>query len=318
MSMVSIDTPVALIIFNRPETTSRVMAEIAKAKPQHLMVIADGPRVSVPGEADRCARARAIVEDRIDWPCTVSRNYSDVNLGCQQRVSSGLDWVFALFPEAIILEDDCLPSPSFFPYCHELLKLYRNDPRVMCISGSNLSGYSPEQASYYFSRNPHIWGWASWSRAWRLYDRSLEHWPAFKSQRLLRNMAKGNRRFERYWMQNLDKVAEGEIDTWDFQWTFSCWLHGGLAILPAVNLVENIGFDKCATHTKVLPRVLSGRFVRGDLRFPLVHAKQVERAIPADTQTEALYFKPTLRSDLTALARRLPVPLIVKRWLSRE
>src|SRR5665648_587346 len=169
MSNFQLKTPVAFIIFNRPETTRRVFAEIAKARPTKLLVIADGPRATHPDDAEKCAVVRAII-DGVDWDCEVLKNYSDVNLGCKRRVSSGLDWVFDTVEEAIILEDDCLPHPTFFRFCEEMLAKYRDDKRIAMISGDNFQfGKKRTEYSYYFSRYTHIWGWASWRRAWDNY-----------------------------------------------------------------------------------------------------------------------------------------------------
>jgi hypothetical protein len=136
MSQRQLKTTVAFFIFNRPYTTEKVFAEIAKAKPPKLLVVADGPHPDRPGEVDACATVRAII-NHVDWKCEVLTNYSDVNLGCRRRVASGLNWVFDQVEEAIILEDDCLPHPSFFRFCEELLEIYRHDERVMHIAGSN-------------------------------------------------------------------------------------------------------------------------------------------------------------------------------------
>ncbi|MGC1799486.1 MAG: hypothetical protein WA701_03795, partial [Solirubrobacterales bacterium] len=183
-------TPVAMLIFNRPETTARVFERVREARPPKLLVVADGPRADRPGEAGRCREARAVVE-AVDWPCELMTDYSEVNLGCGKRISSGLDWVFDSVEEAIVLEDDCLPHPSFFRFCEELLKRYRAEERVVHVSGDNfqsagraggavgrllrLAGrsWSP---SYYFSRYAHVWGWASWRRAWSDYDFEMTAW----------------------------------------------------------------------------------------------------------------------------------------------
>lgn len=143
-------TPIAFLIFNRPDTTEKVFCEIAKAKPQKLLVVADGPRSGKAGEAEKCEQARRIISS-VDWECEVLTNYSAVNLGCKRRVSSGLDWVFETVEEAIVLEDDCLPSPSFFPFCEELLARYRQDDRIMQVSGSNYIDTGTEE-SYLFSK----------------------------------------------------------------------------------------------------------------------------------------------------------------------
>ena len=174
--MNQLQVPVAFIIFNRPDTTSRVFAEIARARPSKLIVVADGPRAEFPGEAELCARARAVI-DAVDWKCEVVTDFSDRNLGCRARVSSGLDFVFSQVEEAIILEDDCLPHSSFFPFCESLLQKYRDEDRVMAISGDNFHrGCRYTDFSYFFSRFVHIWGWASWRRAWNQAWRAPGMW----------------------------------------------------------------------------------------------------------------------------------------------
>ena len=175
-----LETPVAFLVFNRPHTTDKVFSEIAAANPRKLLIVADGPRPDQPGEAERCVAVRAIV-DRVDWDCEVLTNYSDINLGCKARISSGLDWVFDTVEEAIVLEDDCLPHPSFFRFCEELLVKYRDDERIAQIGGVNFqSGRRRTNYSYYFSRYAHIWGWATWRRAWRHYDVALKAWPLIR------------------------------------------------------------------------------------------------------------------------------------------
>lgn len=150
---------VVLLVFNRPSVTSRVFAAIRETRPTRLFIIADGPREGRSSDVASCAEVRRIVAC-IDWPCEVSRNYSDVNLGCKKRVASGLDWVFQQVEEAIILEDDCLPDPTFFRFCQELLGRYRDDEKVMSICGSNpLRTWKADIQGYHFSLNGGIWGW---------------------------------------------------------------------------------------------------------------------------------------------------------------
>ena len=233
-----ISTPVALLIFNRSELTEKVFRAIAEAKPAKLLVVADGPRF--PEEEKMCAAARAVVE-KIDWDCTLLTNFSDTNLGCKRRISSGLDWIFSEVEEAIILEDDCLPNQSFFKFCELMLARYRDDERIMMISGDNFLLQSPEVAeSYFFSRYFAIWGWATWRRAWKMYDLEMKDW---KDVRIINALSAY---YPQYYMQTyvtsiFDKAANNEVDTWDIQWLYSCLVNNGLAVMPKVNLVSNIG-----------------------------------------------------------------------------
>jgi hypothetical protein len=239
-------TPVAFFIFNRPDITLRVFEKIRDAKPQKLFIIADGARFSE--EEDKCKEARNIVQ-KIDWDCEVLTNFSDVNLGCKHRVSSGLDWVFSKVEEAIILEDDCLPTQSFFFFCQTLLEYYRYDSRVMHISGNNFQFRSHiTDYSYFFSKYGGIWGWASWRRAWQYYDRDIKTWTETKHNNLI-DYIYDNWAEKLYWSNIFDRVINGIPNTWDYQWLYARWMHRELSIAPTVNLVSNIGFNSNATHT---------------------------------------------------------------------
>jgi hypothetical protein len=276
-------TPVAFIIFNRPDVTARVFAEIARARPPKLLVVADGARTGRPGEAEACRAARAIVE-RVDWDCEVLTNFSDVNLGCRRRVSSGITWVFQEVEEAIILEDDCLPHPTFFPYCEELLARYRDDERVMHISGDNFQyGHSRTHDSYYFSRMVNIWGWASWRRAWRHYDVEMPLYPSLRDTSFLRDVT-GDERGARYWREEFDGVYSGRNDTWDYQWAFSVWAQNGLAVVPDVNLVSNIGWGAGATHTSHHVSPMAD-IPAVEMPLPLRHPSHMIRHREADDYT---------------------------------
>ncbi|MBW4472824.1 MAG: glycosyltransferase family 2 protein [Stenomitos rutilans HA7619-LM2] len=285
-------TPVAFFIFNRPQLTQRVFDAIRQAKPARLLVVADGPRRDRSGEAELCAQTRAVIQ-QVDWPCQVLTNFSDTNLGCKRRVSSGLDWVFDTVEEAIILEDDCLPHPTFFPFCETLLEHYRNDTRVMVISGNNFQfGHQRTSDSYYFSRYNHIWGWATWRRAWRYYDVEMTLWSVIKQGHWLHDLL-GEDRAVRYWTDSFEAVANDRLDTWDFQWTFACWIQHGLSILPNINLVSNIGFHPEATHTKDANSRVSN-LPSEAIKLPLKHPQFIIRDTFADQSTQRLLF-PYLR-----------------------
>ena len=240
-------TPVVFLIFRRPDLTAKVFEEIRRVQPPKLLVVADGPRNEE--EAKLCEEARGVIET-VDWGCEVYKNYSDINLGCRQRVSSGLDWAFKQVEEAIILEDDCLPSQSFFSFCEVLLDHYRDDTRIWVISGNNFQyGKKYGDGSYYFSRYNHVWGWATWKRAWSKYDKNLMTWPKFCKSGLLHSILE-NHKEVKFWKNILDSYMTNQIDSWDYIWTYTCWSNSGLTIIPNENLVSNIGFGSKSTHTQ--------------------------------------------------------------------
>jgi hypothetical protein len=245
----ALDTPVGFVLFNRPDLTQQVFRTIAEMEPRILFLAADGPRHE--GEADLCQRTRAIVE-RIDWPCEVYRDFSDVNLGCGRRLASSFDWIFSKVDRAIMLEDDTLPHPSFFRFCEALLDRYADDERVMHISGDNFQyGRRRTEYSYYFSKFTQTWGWATWRRAWRHFDFAMRGWPEFKASGIMETICRDP--VERaYFSDFFDRLyAEPERhDGYSTRWLFACWAQGALSIAPSVNLVSNIGFGGTATHTR--------------------------------------------------------------------
>ncbi|MGH8046074.1 MAG: glycosyltransferase family 2 protein, partial [Chthoniobacterales bacterium] len=242
--------PVVFLVFNRPELTARVFERIRAAQPQTLLIVSDGPRPDQPDDNTKVAAVRSLLAAGIDWPCDVRRNYADHNLGCASRVSSGITWAFEQVEEAIILEDDCLPHPSFFHFCDEMLARYRDSERVMHIGGTNLAAarMRPPAAGYWFSRHSWVWGWATWRRAWQSYDFPMAAWES-RLQTLEQSYASPWER--RYWMPTLDRTRRElkKANTWDYSWHFTCRSLGGLAILSARNLIENIGFGVDHTHT---------------------------------------------------------------------
>jgi hypothetical protein len=290
MSNFQLNTPVAFCIFKRPETTQRVFDAIRQAKPPKLFVIADGPRSHVADEAEKCLATRAIIE-QVDWDCQVFKNYSDVNLRPIGRVPSGLDWVFSQVETAIILEDDCLPHPTFFQFCEELLDYYRDDERIMAISGQNVQmGRQNTPYSYYFSRYNHCWGWATWRRAWNYCDMDMKFWPEVRDNDLLHHILDSPReiRFWTDWYQRAYDKNQG--DNWDAQWTFAAWVQSGLSILSNQNLISNIGFGQAGTNTLEITEHANLPTVA--MNFPLHHPPFKVRNVAADRFTHDTLFAP--------------------------
>jgi len=262
------ETPVLFIVFNKPESTKLVFEEIRKAKPKYLYVAADGPRKNNEKDKSACAEVQKIIKN-VDWPCEVKYLLRKENLGCRIAESSAMDWFFKNVEEGIILEDDCLPHPSFFRFCAELLEKYRDDERIMQIGGGNFQrGFKRGNYSYYFSNHCYIWGWASWKRAWKKYDVDLKLYPEIKKLGYLKEL------YPNY-LERLSKKSALELchykkfDTWDYQWSFALAINNGLSIIPNKNLVQNIGMISGATHMTSFDKERSLTSERLD--FPLVH-----------------------------------------------
>lgn len=243
-------TPVAFIIFNRPKCTRRVFERIREARPEKLYLIADAPRAHKPGEVEKCAETRRIVEDMIDWPCEVHKNYAEQNMGCGKRIPSGLDWVFEHEECAIILEDDILVDPTFFTFCSQMLERYKDNEMVIQVSGYNQLNYTPPgNSDYFYSRYGDIWGWATWRRSWiffREFDRDA--WIKIKHDNLF-NSKLPSKEEARLCTFVLDEIFSGKLNTWAMRWHLTRTMKEMWSITPARNLARNIGFGPSASHT---------------------------------------------------------------------
>jgi hypothetical protein len=265
--MEKFSTPILMLVFNRPDTAVQVFNRIREIKPAKLYIAADGPRT--PSEHERCSAVREIVQ-KIDWECTPKFLLRDVNLGCYNAVTSAIDWLFEHEDSGIILEDDCLPDLSFFPYCRDLLEQYKDNDRVMMISGTNFNIVSGEN-SYYFSKYGLIWGWATWKKSWDLFERKMLSDET--------DIDFYTAKEKKFWLKFSDVV-------WDVQWAvYSMRKHDGLAVMPNVNLVENIGFGQDATHyTDANSKVANMK--TDAMKFPLNHPSEVF----CDKKTDMRFF----------------------------
>jgi hypothetical protein len=275
-------TPLLLIIFNREATTRRLIDRLRAIKPDRIYVAADGPRANAPLDAERCRRCRQVI-DEIDWPCEIRRRFSEVNQGCRWGPANALNWFFQQEDAGIILEDDILPDPTFFPFCEEMLKRYASSPGIGCISGYNF--LPPVEASYFFSRIPLIWGWATWRDRWQKYDEvcadfdrnfaalSLRPWLSAHDERDIKRKIS-----DCYHDRN-------PIPTWDFLWTFAVWSEHMIAVLPGHSLTSNIGIGADATHTQTeAPFMLASS---QPMRFPLQHPEKIS----ADQRVDRAMFR---------------------------
>lgn len=279
--------PVVFIIFNRPDTTAIVFEEIRKYRPKQLFIIADGPRINKEKEEQLCEETKSVIN--VDWDCEVIQIYSKENLGCKKRISSGIDEVFKMVGEAIILEDDCLPHEDFFTYCEELLDYYKDNEQIIAISGNTFQPSSFEiEESYYFSLFPHCWGWATWKRAWDKMDIEMVNWPKYKESEEFDQICY-DAFFKDYWTDIFNRTYSKQVDSWAYPWLFSSWYHNNLAILPKHNLVSNIGFRSDATHT-IQSDALLDNLPTYPLPSPLNHPKFIIRNFEADFYTSENIF----------------------------
>lgn len=248
---------VLFLTFNRPSTAAVVFNQIREARPSRLYLASDGPRRGVESDIQKISETRKLILN-IDWPCQVQTRFHEENLGCKEAVGGAINWFFEHENEGIILEDDTVPNPDFFRFCDSLLERYRHDPRVAAITGDNFqNGNVRGKASYYFSRYPYIWGWASWRRAWDFYDPDMNFWPTLKKSIVFKSyFSSGRERL--YWTKIFDKVHSGELSTsWGYAWLAAVFSQGRLTATPNVNLISNIGFGPDSTHTGDEDSVLS-------------------------------------------------------------
>lgn len=269
--------PILFLVFNRPKETLLVFERIREIRPKYLYIAADGARNYHENDIINCREVKKIV-NKIDWDCELKTLYRQENLGCKLAVSSAINWFFNQVEEGIILEDDCYPDLSFFLFCEQLLKYYKNDSKIMLIGGNNFHN-TVSSCSYYFSRYPHIWGWATWKRAWEKYQLEVQH--NSEQIRTVIHYVFKNHSERKHWTKLMEKVRNNEINTWDYQWTYSIWKNDGIVITPAVNLVRNLGFDDNSTHTSLIDKSISF-LVEQKMSFPLKHPATFDVDIISD------------------------------------
>lgn len=284
------NTPIIVIVYNRQEKVEKVLSALRNIKPSKLLIIADGPRIEYPTDIEKCNAVRSLIE-KIDWDCTIIKNYSDTNMGLDKRVVTGLNWAFGIVNEAIILEDDVIPHPGFFIFCKEMLEKYKNDNRIMAISGGNFQfGKQRTNYSYYFSMYGHMPGWATWRRAWQCFDIDMQLLPELIEGNWFYDLFQ-NTAASKYWTKLLSNIYPKQNSPWDYKWLFSKWINNGLSIVPNVNLVSNIGYDTDGTNTKADSPFANMEIT--EIGFPLKHPPYVIRDVIADDYVEKIMFSST-------------------------
>jgi hypothetical protein len=252
------EKPILFLIFNRPKETAKAFESIRHRRPKQLFIAADGPRFDKPKDIELCEKTRAIIE-KIDWKCDVKTLFRADNLGCGKAVSQAISWFFEHVEEGIIIEDDCVANQSFFDFSALMLDKYRENEQIMHISGTNHlfnTQLIPENNTYFFSAFNHLWGWATWRRAWLLFDFEMTGWEQTESYMTPRFLDKP---FIKWLCGQFEKANSKELDTWGWPWTFCVQKNNGLCITPMVNLVSNIGWFgvhyKFRQHHHYMPTV---------------------------------------------------------------
>ena len=295
----ALDTAVLFLVFNRLDTTKQVFEAIRQAKPPRLYVAADGARANKEGEADKAQAVRDYIMQNIDWDCEVKTMFREYNLGCKMAVSGAIDWFFENEEQGIILEDDCLPSQSFFWFCEELLERYKYDERIFLISGYNKQNkWQKTDESYFFSSYGGIWGWAGWSRAWRHYDVEMTDINEFINRdHFVDLLGKEQGKFRQIMIH--DSIVVNKMDTWDYQWAYARHKNNGLACVPMKSLIENIGYGDDATHTS---GVNPDNVQKHEISFPLKENKFV---VPDRKYDEKFISKPNFLFRIVGRLKRI-------------
>lgn len=239
--------PLIIIAFNRPQLLDTLLDVVRKHHNGYVYFVIDGPRLHNPDDFDKVqavrSQAKAYLESK---PGEIIA--SETNMGCYLRIKTGIDEVLEREPAAIILEDDCIPSPSFFAWINAMLNIYADDPSVACVCGTNLNELKGSEESHFFNIHAITWGWGVWSRSWRFFiSDENEYWRerrAVSNQRLFRKPLR-----KWYWEMIWKKTYQGQITAWDYRWMFTLHRYSLLTVTSSVNLIENVGCGPDATNT---------------------------------------------------------------------
>lgn len=295
-------TPTLLVYFNRPEILRRNLAGLAGIAPRVLFVAADGPRAGNLEDQANTERCHQLIAELVKWPCEIKVLRSTVNYGVDVWLPKAIDWFFSEVDEGIILEDDCLVSTSFFKFAAQLLAEYRDVPHVMNISAPNFQRRKWGDGDFYFSSYPSNWGWATWRRAWKAFDASMDGLDEFVVRGLPKIIPANDER--RYWVRFFRGLRSGRYSYWDAKWVYSIWKAGGVSITPNVNLVTNVGFGSDATHTR--RRDVAMGMQVGELAFPLRRpSNELEISRGADRHLYETRYRPRILARVEAVLNRL-------------
>lgn len=301
----SLEIPILFLTYNRLDTVKQSFSRIKEARPKKLYIASDGPKRERKEDAEKVMAVREWIEGEIDWECEVRKRYSAENQGCKYGPANAITWIFETEEEAIILEDDIVADPSFFPYCQEMLQRYKYDTRVMLVSGYKRFWDFPAEEDYFFSYCSPTWGWATWKRAWEYFDITMEQWPKYQKARLLADVYGSDAAISL--SENFQLTYMGGLDAWDYPWLFARVLNSGLGILPKYNLIENVGYGEDATHSEGK----APDFHPGTMDMPIKPVKNVVRNWKYDEAYSKRFLKP--KKVRRVIRKVIPRP-ILKIW----
>ncbi|WPJ97374.1 hypothetical protein SH580_06585 [Coraliomargarita algicola] len=309
------NTPTLIIIFNRPQKTRTLIDALRPVRPNRIYVAADGPRPDREGEAALCEETRAII-DTIDWPCEIFKDYSKENMGCGPRPATAISWVFEHEESAIILEDDCIPDPSLFPYCSELLEKYKSDSQIMQICGTNHIDNLQIEESYFYTHYISCWGWATWRRAWQHFDYDMTDCKEEPVTELLQGIFNDIPSIK-FWKNTLLKTQEGDDSVWDYRWQYAVWKKQGLCIIPRVNLVSNIGFGLDSTHTFDIKNPDNSKKIN-TIKQPLIHPASKSQNLTYNSERQKSFNERSLWKHLKKQLKKIIPAQVIKRYQIRK
>ncbi len=290
-----IKTPVVLICFNRPILTKKVFKQIKKKKPSKLFIIMDGPRHKYSEDLKNIKKVKKIFRE-INWKCKVYKDYAKENLGLKRRVVTGLNWVFKKVDKAIILEDDCYPTDNFFTFCESMLNFYKDNKKVLAITGNNFQTAPIDNKSYYFSKYSHIWGWATWRSTWDLFNDEEKYIRKFLNSKKFKRINKIVDE-QNYWKSMYYQIKRGSLKSWAFYFLINIWKKDGLTVTPNKNLIINLGINNISSSNKNDPN-LKINLSKTDIKFPLTHPEIIKVNETADNKVFYSIYKKNIQTRM--------------------
>lgn len=304
--------PVLILAWKRARAVKQLMNVLKHCEPSRLYFACDGPRLGVAGEEQLVKECITAFKSEISWDCEVEYLLNDRNKGCKDAVNAAISWFFSKEDSGIILEEDCIPNHSFLLFASEMLDRYSEVDRVWGISGFNpVAEMYPCETSYFYSKYFLCWGWATWRRCWLKHDVEMTAWGAIKNSPAYFKMF-DSKRERLFWSSVWEQIKTiGKPSTWDYQYVFTSMINHGLFIIPAVNMIMNIGFSDDATHT-------TEQHFEMPKQLPMPESRTVPQLSERDIIADKLIFnrflfpRRSLLRRITDRLARLPSSTLVK------